>query len=365
MIQIKKDSSVKGRVALSAAAALLLVLTHFAAFSWGRHTARAMSPAAAFAPQDNPALADAVANGGATAVFAHNLLLRKGPHFRIYVRWIQGHMVPTRKDINPSFDAPDSFVLMMDRGLISVRLIDLAGFLNSGATGGVGSLTNVSVQIKGDQVELHGTAHKVIPLPVKIVGSLAPLPDGRIQFHIASFSVMKLPLKSLLGVFRLSLADLTPKSPTPGIAMDRNNIDFDTQRLLPAPHIHGRITKVVLSADQIRVFYGDAGETDTQLSEWHNFLKLRGGTLNFGKITMRDVDLTMIDASKDPWFDLDLVNYQAQFTHGYSRITTGAGLEIFMPNAAAISSSKKPQDAVSLDWLKNRNTAMPSDVPVQ
>ena len=272
-------------------------------------------------------------------------------------------MVRTRKDAAPSFDAPDSFVLMIEQGLISVRLTDLAGFLNAGATGGVGALTNVSVGIKGDQVELRGTAHKVIPMPVKVVGTLAPLPDGRIQFHISSFSVLKLPLKGLLGMFHLSLADLTPKSPTPGIAIDGNNIDFDTQRLLPPPHIHGKITKVVLSSDQIQVFYGTARESDAQLSEWHNFLKFRGGTLNFGKITMHDVDLTMIDASPDAWFDLDLVNYQAQLVNGYSRMTTGAGLEIFMPNAGEVP-SKKPQQAVTLDWLKNRHSSMPTDVPV-
>ena len=57
-----------------------------------------------------------------------------------------------------------------------------------------------------------------------------------------------------------------------------------------------------------------------------------GGTLDFGKLTMHHVDLTMIDASQDPWFDLDLVNYQAQLVNGYTRMTAQAGLEIFMPD---------------------------------
>lgn len=344
--------------------ALALILTHWASFFWGRHSAAA---ARAIGLQTSPDLQvplRAESGPPSTAVFAHNLLLRKGPHFRIYIRWLQGHMVRTRENVNPSFDAPESFVLMIQKGLLSVRLADLASFLNAGATGGVGALTNVSIKTSGDVIELHGTAHKIIPLPVKIVGTLSPLPDGRIQFHVASFSVLKMPLKGLLGVFHLSLTDLTPKSKTPGIAMNGNNFEFDTQRLLPPPHIHGQITKVVLSSDQIRVFYGSASESDAQLAEWHNFLRFSGGSLNFGKITMNDVDLTMIDASQDPWFDLDLVNYQSQFVHSYSRITKGAGLEIFMPDADAVSSTKKPQDAVSLDWLKNRHSSLPADVPL-
>ncbi|AXC14039.1 hypothetical protein ACPOL_4773 [Acidisarcina polymorpha] len=342
-------------------AALMLILTSSASFFWGRHVA-IRSPKVSPQRDDTPPPFVRVGEAAPTNIYAHNLLLRKGPHFSIYIRWIQGQMVRTRQDKNPSFDDPESFVLMIQKGLISVRLSDLAGFLNAGATGGVGALTNVSIETKGDQIKIHGTAHKIIPLPVTIVGTLAPLPDGRIQFHILSFSVLRLPLKGLLGGFHLSLADLTPKSQTPGIMIAGNDFDFDTQRLLPPPHIHGQMTKVVLSSDQIRVFYGNAPESDAQLSEWHNFLKFSGGSLNFGKITMNDVDLTMIDASQDPWFDLDLVNYQAQLVQGYSRITTGAGLEIFMPDANVVS-PKKVQEAVTLDWLKNRHSSLPADVP--
>jgi hypothetical protein len=46
-------------------------------------------------------------------VYAHNLLLRKGPNFRIYIRWIRGQMVRTRRQVNPSFDDPESFVLQI------------------------------------------------------------------------------------------------------------------------------------------------------------------------------------------------------------------------------------------------------------
>ncbi len=55
----------------------------------------------------------------------------------------------------------------------------------------------------------------------------------------------------------------------------------------------------------LRLVYVD----EDRLAQWHNFLKLTGGTLDFGKLAMNHVDLTMIDASQDPWFDLDLVNY--------------------------------------------------------
>src|SRR5882724_11410724 len=53
-----------------------------------------------------------------TAVYAHNLMLRKGPYFRIYVRWLRGNMVRTRRDVNPTFDDPESFFLEIKTGVI-------------------------------------------------------------------------------------------------------------------------------------------------------------------------------------------------------------------------------------------------------
>ena len=79
---------------------------------------------------------------------------------------------------------------------------------------------------------------------------------------------------------------------------------------------------------------------------------------------MHNVDLTMIDASQDPWFDLDLVNYQAQLVNGYSRMTPQAGLEIFMPDVDEKASKNASHD-ITLEWLKNRNLALPPDVPVK
>lgn len=348
-------------VAVCAVALLLLT----AAFWMGRLTARSTAEAPTRLDVPSPAALAAQNNGIApTTVYAHNLMLRKGAHFRIYVRWIRGEMVRTRKDVDPSFDAPQSFVLQIDKGIISVKLKDLTDFLNSGS--GTGSpLRNISLEASGNELEMHGTVHKVIPLPVKITGTLSPLPDGRVQFHVSGINVLKMPMKGLLGAFHIQLSDLVASPQMPGVEIDGNNVRFNTETLLPPPHIHGSITAVVLSPEELKVVYGGVGDQEDALSQWHNFLRFRGGALAFGKLTMHDVDLTMIDASEDPWFDLDLVNYQAQLANAYTRMTTQAGLEIYMPDLDEISSSKKPSQAVTLPWLKNRDSSLPSDVPIK
>jgi hypothetical protein len=109
--------------------------------------------------------------------------------------------------------------------------------------------------------------------------------------------------------------------------------------------------------------YGNSDTDEAKLAQWHNFLRLSGGTVGFGKLTMRNADLTLIDASDDPWFDLDLVNYQAQLVKGFSRITPQSGLEMFMPGLDG-KAQNKSSETITLDWLRNRNRALPPNVPV-
>src|SRR4029077_3358408 len=70
----------------------------------------------------------ATPEAASTAVYAHNLMLRKGPDFRIYVRWLRGNMVPTRHDVNPTFVDPVSFFLEIKTGDIRANIGDIGNF---------------------------------------------------------------------------------------------------------------------------------------------------------------------------------------------------------------------------------------------
>ena len=286
-------------------------------------------------------------------------MLQKGPNFRIYVRWIRGEMVRTHPTANPTFDDPNSFVLDIQKGVIHVNIGDIGNYLNTNSLAGA-PLQKISLQPAGNQLQVQGTVHKIVPLPVSLLGTLSALPDGRVRFHADKIDVLKIPVKGLLGGLHLQLSDLV-KANVSGIQLSGNDILFDTQKLLPPPHIRGQITSVTVKPPDLEVIYGNAPNDDAQLAQWHNFLRLSGGSLDFGKLTMRNADLTMIDISKDAWFNLDLVNYQAQLVHGYTRMTAQAGLEIFMPDVDPKAPAKLSQD-ISVQWLKNRNLSVPSDL---
>lgn len=354
------------RSALSVTATAAVAIILAVCFGWLGWHMRSRAPAPATAPQPAataPAAANSAAGSDLTTVYAHNLSLRKGPNFRVYVRWIRGLLLRTNPRVVPSLDDPGSFVLEIQKGVIRANIGDVANYLNS--VSAKAPLRNISIEPAGAQLKLHGTVHKIIPLPVELTGTLSPLPDGRIQFQVAKINVLKVPLKGLLGGFHVQLDDLVHASNVPGVQVSGNNVVFDTQRLLPAPHIHGQITSVRVRPPDIELIYGNSPDDESRLAQWHNFIRFRGGSLSFGKLTMHYADITMIDASDDPWFDLDLANYQSQLIQGYTRMTAQAGLEIFMPDLDEQTSKKKAAEAVTLEWLRDRNRPLPPDVPAK
>jgi len=296
-----------------------------------------------------------------TNVYAHNLMLRKGPDFRIYVRWLRGQMVRTNRQINPSFDDPESFVLDIKTGVIRANMGDLNNFLNAGTIPG-SPLKNIRLTGDGDQVKLQADLHKLIPVPIELTGTISAAPNNHIQLHVTKLSVLKIPMKAILGGLKVTLSDLFHPEGASGMQVAGNDIFFDTQKLVPPPHIRGQLTGVRVVNPDLEEIYGNAQEALTKVEQWRNFLRLNDGTIDFGKLTMHNVDLIMIDLSDDAWFDLDLNHYQDQLVNGYTRMTPQAGLQIFMPDLDDMRQKGKGTQSISLEWLKNRNLPPPADV---
>jgi hypothetical protein len=297
-------------------------------------------------------------SGGITNIYAHNVRLDQGPNFRVYVQWLRGQLKPARAGVIPSLDDPESFYLNVTNGVMRANMGDLSNYLNAHSAGA--PFSGIQMSGTGDQVKITGKLHKGITLPVELRGVLKVASNSRIQVQISKINVLKIPVKGLLGGFHVTLQDLLPSAQIPGVEVQDNSLYFDSNRLLPAPHIRGTLTSVTIANPDLEAVYGDVRKDEETVGQWRNFLRLNGGAVSFGKLTMRNADMLMIDISQDAWFDLDLAHYQQQLVNGYSRITPDDGLQIFMPDVSELQS--KQIGKISIEWFKNRNVLPPASV---
>ena len=302
-----------------------------------------------------------------TQIYAHNLLLQQGPSIRIYIPWLRGQLVRRNPAQVPSLDLPDSFALEVQRGVMRVQMDDLSRFLNSGAVPHA-PFSHVSFAEKNGLLVMHATIHemKVLPVPVELTGAMAAVGGNLVAFQVQKIHVLKMPIGGLLHGLDIKISDVF-QSHASGITVRGNRVYFNAETLPPPPHIVGHITAVHMIHNAqglaLETIYDHAGDDTKEEEQWRDFLKLTGGTLRFGRLTMHHVDLILIDeASKDPFFDLDLAHYQTQLVHGITRVTPEAGLEIFMPSLDQLPDAE-PSAKITREWLKDRDMPAPPAVP--
>lgn len=316
----------------------------------------------------NPHVDLATQNVAATAqpytdIFLHNIQLQESAGVTVTVSWLSGRLYPAEKGVTPSLDNPQSFTLDVRNGLISVSLSDVAKLLNTRVLKG-SSLTNVKLTPQGDQLQITGTLHKVLPLPVRALATVAVSGDGQnIVLHITKLDVLKMPLGGLLKAFNVKPAELIDAKQTKGLQASGNDISVNTAELLPPPRNTGKLTSVRLQKDgQMVEAYGNPANAVNKFQQYRNFIRLRGGTTQIGKLTMVHTDILVVDISQKDVFIFDLAHFPEQLVNGYARLTPKAGLQIFLPDITKIPNTQDNQ-SIGVEWVKNRNIAPPPDIP--
>jgi hypothetical protein len=144
--------------------------------------------------------------------------------------------------------------------------------------------------------------------------------------------------RKLLAALGLHLDRLIDLSGARGASVKGDDLFLEPTRILPPPLITGRLRSIRVEGNLLvqefarlpddTVFDGSA-RPDTTAA---NYIDFRGGRLRFGRLTMANTDLQIVDAdSRDP-FDLYLARYNRQLVAGTSRTLPNLGLRVIMPD---------------------------------
>ncbi len=264
----------------------------------------------------------------------------------LQIRHLRGALLPTR-DAPPWFDDPESFTLAIDTGEVSISPASLSALLNDYVFNYQGTpLKDLKVTIERGHLKQTGTLHKVIDLPFTIRATLSATPDGRLRLHPTSVKVAGIGVKGLMRTFGIELDNLVHVKQGRGVQIAENDFLLAPAGLLPPPRIEGRVTAVRLEDGRIEQTFG-ASTRRGRLQPLHpsnpsapNYMFYRGKVLRFGKLTMVDADLQIVDGDpKDP-FDFYLAHLNEQLVAGQSRNQTDFGLVTVMPDYADLRAAR-------------------------
>jgi hypothetical protein len=115
----------------------------------------------------------------------------------------------------------------------------------------------------------------------------------------------------------------------PGVESRADDLILDPSLVFPPPHMEGRVTAIRIENNSIVLVFGDKSRTEKNL-QTGNYMSYRGNRLAFGKLTMADTDMNLIDMDPQDPFDFYLDSYKAQLTAGYTKISPNFGLRVYM-----------------------------------
>jgi hypothetical protein len=286
--------------------------------------------------QDSAQLA--TAKDAAVKAEFRNVMFHLTPDAAAHLQSVSGELWPVGEYAMPVFDDKTSFDLHISQGTVSITPEALASVLNSYVFARTDApLKDISVEMKEGRLIIKGKLHRKGDLPFETAVDISVEHDGRLRLHTEKVKALKVPVKKVMSLFGIELANVINTSKIPGMDTDKNDVIVDLATLLPPPHIRGRIASAHLERNAIVVVYG-GGKTTAASAEAEqggaalsgNYMLFSGHRVKFGKLTMEDTDLAVIDLDpKDPldWYQ---DRYKDQLVAGNSKITDKFGLRAYV-----------------------------------
>jgi len=258
----------------------------------------------------------------------------------VMIKTLSGELLPTEGSEFPIFDNKDSFRLRIGYAEIGLAASDLASVFNSYVFARANSpLKGVSMTIENGHLKIKGELHQVGTIPFETESTLSPTDDGKILLRTAKVKALHVPVKGIMNLFGVEIADLIKNGKIPGVESRGDDLVLDPSLVFPGPHMEGRVTATRIEGNTIVLTFGDKSHA-AKARQSGNYMSFRGNRLRFGKLTMTDVDMILIDMDPTDPFDFFLDRYKDQIAAGYSKISSNSALRIYVRDFNKLGKSK-------------------------
>jgi hypothetical protein len=254
----------------------------------------------------------------------------------LHIRYLRGALQPVSPDRSPYFDDKNSFVLGIDTARIAITPSALSDLLNHYTFAYPGSpLRHLKITIeKGLLLKQQGTMRGI---SFTMVGELTLTPEGELRLHPSSIKAVGIKVGGLMKFLGIHLEKLVKLKGARGIRIQKDDFFLSPPELLPPPLVKGHVGGLEVTDSAIVLDF----QPQTRIMSRpltipqpkpENYMYYRGNLLRFGKLTMHDTDLLIMDAEPEDPFDFFLGQYNAQLVAGYSKNTPDHGLVVTMPD---------------------------------
>jgi hypothetical protein len=266
----------------------------------------------------------------------------------VHIATLNGKLTPKPGQI-PVFDDKTSFGIDVDSANVTVSMTALTNDLNDYVFAkATAPLKKLTVSTRGKELVVKGLLVSKGGVPFETSGTLSVTPEGMIRVHTTKVKALKLPVKGLMDLLGVETADVLSTKKVEGVTLDKDDLILDPGKILPPPELTGHLVNVDVENQAIVLEFKSPDQSGKQATVTsscggRNFLAFKGGSVRFGKLTMSDTDLELIDSDPADSFDFAIDHYNDQLVAGYSKMTPKGGLCVHMPDYNKIKQAGNPK----------------------
>jgi hypothetical protein len=261
------------------------------------------------------------------AVTMRNVMYHFTPRIAVRIFALTGWLTAEGGYPFPVFDDARSFVLHIAAADMSITTGDMSNILNTRVFAAPDApLKDISIAARGQILHIHGKLHSKGDIPFEEDGALSLTSQGEIRIHSLRVKAAHLPVKGLMDLLGVHISSLINTNKVRGLRAEKDDLLLNPEEILPLPRIAGRLTAIQLKGTRIVEHFGGR----LPALPPGNYMTYRGGRLRFGKLTMDDTDMELIDLDPRDPFDFYLAHYKQQLVAGYTKTTSAFGLRVFM-----------------------------------
>ncbi len=279
------------------------------------------------------------ASSHAVSIEMRDVHLRVADDVALDVAFLNGSMLSRTPESPPVFDDGRSYVIDVDTAEISIDRASLNALVNRVFSAGGSALRDVHLDFDGGLLRQTGHLHKGVSIPFTIKSRVSVTTDGRLRLHPESVKAVGVPVGAFMNAFGVELSTLVKSMPDRGVEIDGDDVLLAPGKMVPPPEIRGRLTRAEIRGDRLVQTFGTGRGNDPRASSSPSahYIWFRGGSIRFGRLTMTNTDMKLIDADPRTPFDFYPAKYKVQLVAGYSKNTPDQALRVYMPDYATVS----------------------------
>lgn len=265
------------------------------------------------------------------------------------VRHLRGEMLRTDQQAPPYFDEPPSFELRIFDAEIAMTPESLSALMNRYVLDGPDApVKDVELTIEDGKLRQDGTLNRAVPVPFSILAEVDVTGEGNLVLHPVEMRAAGVPVKALADLFGVELDEVLADEEAPAMRAIGDELLLDPEAMVPPPRIQGRVAAVAIEDGRLVQRFETARPLEPLSPsdpDAENYLFIQGGVVRFGKLTMDDTDLQLIDDDPTDPFVYSLADNLQQLVAGYSRTQPDDGLVVWMPDFDEVERGETLQGA--------------------